>query len=171
MEQLPIQVTMEQRPEVPESLVPSAHDVHLLQPLYAGYDGETTAILQYIYQSYVTREQNETLGKILERIAISEMRHHEFLGRCIAMMGGKPEYGANHVCWTGAAVDYQTDPAVFLKQNIRAETYAIQAYEYALPRLENTELQEGIRIIIEEERLHILAFEWLLQNLNFLPSP
>ena len=64
-------------------------EARLILPNYAGRDSETTAILTYAYQSYMTAD----LKKILEEISIVEMTHHEMLGEAIVKLGGYPIIG------------------------------------------------------------------------------
>ena len=64
----------------------------LLQNLYASCASETGAVLQYIYQSYVTKPKEPSISKLLEHIAITEMQHHEQLADAIVKLGGVPYY-------------------------------------------------------------------------------
>lgn len=55
---------------------PNPAEAAVLQSDYAGKGSETTAIMTYIYQNYITRLYNEDVAEVLERIAITEMHHH-----------------------------------------------------------------------------------------------
>ena len=52
---------------------PNPAEAAVLQSDYAGKGSETTAIMTYIYQNYITRLYNEDVADVLERIAITEM--------------------------------------------------------------------------------------------------
>ena len=69
---------------------PNPAEAAVLQSDYAGKGSETTAIMTYIYQNYITRLYNEDVAEVLERIAITEMHHHDILGTTIARLGGNP---------------------------------------------------------------------------------
>ena len=66
---------------------PNPAEAAVLQSDYAGKGSETTAIMTYIYQNYITRLYNEDVAEVLERIAITEMHHHDILGTTIARSG------------------------------------------------------------------------------------
>ena len=87
-------------------------EARLILPNYAGRDSETTAILTYAYQSYMTAD----LKKILEEIAIVEMTHHEMLGEAIVKLGGYPIIGSG-CFWNGSFINYTSNPKVYLKNN------------------------------------------------------
>ena len=80
----------------------------LLMPVYSGSSGELTAVLTYCFQLYVTPKYPD-IQEALEGIAVTEMRHHELLGKTIYKLGGYPIMGAR-TYWNGSFVNYTLDP-------------------------------------------------------------
>ena len=99
---------------------PNPAEAAVLQSDYAGKGSETTAIMTYIYQNYITRLYNEDVAEVLERIAITEMHHHDILGTTIARLGGNPVIGADNCWWTGANVNYAVNLKEMLLDNIKS---------------------------------------------------
>ena len=84
----------------------SRRDVLALTDDYAGRESETTAIMQYAYQSYILKEKYPDLSYVLENIAKVEMLHHELLAEAIVASGGDPIIAGRHCFWSGSTVDY-----------------------------------------------------------------
>lgn len=145
---------------------PNANDVRLLLPLYAGKDSETTAILTYMYQTYVLPDTE--VSRALERIAIVEMHHQEKLGHTINALGGTPIIGGNYNYWQGGYVNYSKDVKRILDNNINDEKKAIAEYSRSA-RLASTpyvsQLLERIKI---DEEIHLAILQELrrLVDLN-----
>ena len=132
-------------------------EARLILPNYAGRDSETTAILTYVYQSYMTAD----LKKILEEISIVEMTHHEMLGEAIVKLGGYPIIGSG-CFWNGSFINYTSNPKVYLKNNIDGEKLAIKNYEKTILALNQRDLKLLLERIILDEEVHIKIFEELL---------
>lgn len=138
----------------------TASDARILAPLYAGRESETTAIMQYIYNSYV--EGDSQAGKTMHTIAVQEMHHHDLLGEAIVKCGGNPIIGDYLGWWSGRYVVYNRDLTKMINEAIRSEEYAIAAYYRACAKLDNESLKELIRAIIRDEEIHIV----MLNNLK-----
>ena len=100
--------------------------------------------MTYIYQNYITRLYNEDVADVLERIAITEMHHHDILGTTIARLGGNPVIGADNCWWTGANVNYAVNLKEMLLDNIKAEQAAIQNYRRTIAKLTNQSIIETV---------------------------
>ena len=61
---------------------PNVAESKLLMPVYSGSSGELTAVMTYCFQMYITPKYPD-IQEALEGIAITEMRHHELLGKAI----------------------------------------------------------------------------------------
>jgi len=146
---------------------PNPAEAAVLQSDYAGKGSETTAIMTYIYQNYITRLYNEDVADVLERIAITEMHHHDILGTTIARLGGNPVIGADNCWWTGANVNYAVNLKEMLLDNIKAEQAAIQNYRRTIAKLTNQSIIETVECIIADEEVHIATFAVLLKYLEF----
>lgn len=141
-------------------------DIALLHKAFSSCGSETTAILQYVFQSYVIKD--EDIAKIIENIAMTEMVHHDYLGKAIVKLGGTPYYT------NGFGGDYSTK-CVFegknivdmLNQNIKDEESGINYYENIKKQLSSNELVELIDRIILDEIVHVETFNKLLEYVSF----
>lgn len=152
----------------PELNVPckSRNDVIALTPDYAGRQSETTAVMQYSYQSYIVKDTYPEIAEILEQIAISEMLHHELLASAIVASGGDPIIAGLNCFWSGSSVNYSTDIQAVLNANIQAEKQAIANYKRTITKLENKSIINLIQRIILDEELHLATFEKLLEEVQ-----
>lgn len=144
-------------PEV-EIDCPSTKDVKCIMDLYAGVDSELTAVIQYMYQSYIIGDKNEELHSSLEHIAMAEMKHMELLGECIVALGCTPVTGGNRQFWNGSMVNYNKDIVSILDINIKAEEKAIAGYKLAARSVDNYSVKELLERIEMDEKIHLEAF-------------
>lgn len=130
-------------------------DARLLQDLFGGRASETTAIMQYCFQSYVLRSARPDLADLLIAIAKVEMHHHELLGEAIFGCGKPPLIASNCCFWSASAVDWSEDAVNVLERDIADETRAVQAYERAAKLVRSPSLSALLVRIAEDERLHV----------------
>lgn len=142
----------------------SRADVLALTDDYAGRESETTAIMQYAYQSYILKEKFPDLAKILEEIAVVEMSHHEMLAEAIVQSGGDPIIAGRHCFWSGSTVNYSGKVCEILKADLEGELGAIRNYKRTIAALENKSVIELIERIILDEELHVRIFEKLIEE-------
>lgn len=138
-------------------------EAKLLMPSYGGAAGELTAVLTYMFQSYISLK-DEKLRNTLEGIGITEMHHHELLGTTIFKLGGYPVMGARSY-WNGSYVNYTLDAKKFLQQNILAEENAILNYERTILSLRTESIKLLLERIILDEEVHIKIFKDLLKEM------
>lgn len=152
----------------PELVIPykNPNEAKKLMNDYGGRDSETTAIFQYIYQSYILKEIYPEISKILEEIAIAEMEHHEMLGTTIALLGGYPVIGGRNSFWNGSYVNYITDPIKLIEADIQIEEIAIQNYEKTILMIQNESIKQLLERIILDEEQHIKVFTAILNWLK-----
>lgn len=141
------------------------HDARLLQDLYGGRASETTAIIQYCFQSYVLRPTRPELADLLITIAKVEMRHHELLGQAIFGCGKPPLVASNCCFWSASAVDWSEDAVNILERDIADETRAAQAYERTAKLLHSPSLAALLVRVAEDERLHVALLTDALSRL------
>lgn len=143
---------------------PNVRDVRTLKKLAYGRDSELTAVLTYMFQNYVT--MNEDLKNALEQVAIIEMRHLALLSNAIVAFGGDPTLtdGMGNV-WTGRNVNYTTNPIKFLKNNISSEKEAVEVYMRAARETSNNSLSDLYKRIAEDEEIHSRVFQSYLDKL------
>ena len=143
---------------------PNVAESKLLMPVYSGSSGELTAVMTYCFQMYITPKYPD-IQEALEGIAITEMRHHELLGKAIYQRGGYPIMGAR-TYWNGSFANYTLDPRKYLRENILAEQNAIMNYERTILNLSTDSVKMLLERIILDEEVHISVFKQLLKD-NF----
>ena len=143
-----------------------ASDVRCIVDDYSGRNGEMTAVMQYLYQHYITADNNKRLSQAMKGIAVSEMRHHAMLGEAIAKMGGDPIIGGSTCFWSGANVNYVKNPIAFLQHDIMMEKQAIANHSRAAACVKNPTLSELMLRIVKDEELHVAIFKELLDELT-----
>lgn len=166
IEDLPYSVQI----EFPEVVVdqPNMYYAALLQNLYASCNSETSAILQYIYQSYLTAQKEPQISKLLEHIAITEMHHHEKLADAIVKLGGVPYYNNSQgVNFNVRCVYDSTNLKQMLLRDIEDEEKAILEYNYAKSKIDNQSIQSLIERIVLDEQLHKKALETVMEYISF----
>lgn len=128
------------------------YDARILQGLYAGRESETTAIMQYCFQSYVLGDTE--LSRLLSDIARTEMLHHRLLGRAIAALGKPPMIASETCFWSGSAVDHSESAVNILERDIEDEKRACAAYMRAAKLVHSPSLAALLTRIADDERLH-----------------
>lgn len=148
----------------PEPVIPYSNPVEAKKLMndYGGRDSETTAVLQYAYQSYVLKRDFPDYSKKLEEIAVCEMRHHEILGSAIAAYGSFPVVGGRAAFWNGSYVNYATDLVKLLESDVQGELCAIENYKKTILSIQNDTLKSTICRIIEDEELHVAVLRAML---------
>ncbi len=130
-------------------------EINLLMPVYGGRDSETTACLNYVYYSYVTKEKHPDLSECMEGIGIVEMKHHELLGVAIVKMGGTPYVGGRYNYWQGNYVNYAKDPALIIRNAIYGEKQAISDYRSVASKTGSPSIKNLVDRIIADEEIHL----------------
>ncbi|MDE5990365.1 MAG: manganese catalase family protein [Clostridia bacterium] len=153
-------------PELEEPFYPG--DVKCIVDDYCGRTGEMTAVMQYLYQHYITANNNKRLSQALKGLALTEMRHHALLGEAIAKMGGDPIIGGSTCFWSGANVNYVKNPVAFLQHDIMTEKQAIANHSRAAACVKNPTLSELMLRIVKDEELHVTILRELLDELTAL---
>lgn len=143
--------------------------VNILRNLAQSRTSELTAVLQYIYQSVVADKSADEIGAIFEEIGIVEMTHLDLLMHAITEFGGLPKYedGRGNQFNTNY-INYSVKLNEMLNNNILSEKRAIDEYNEAIKCVKNESLKDLFRRIIEDEQLHIKAFKYLLDSVEFL---
>lgn len=145
--------------------------LRVLSPAYAGGRGELTAVLQYVYQSILLgRIGKKEMSKTVLGIAINEMHHLELLGTAITMLGAPPAFTA---ClpypigyYSASNVNYAKSPCEMIEADIAAESNAIADYRKILACISCEPLTRLIERIIEDEEMHLVAFESMKKELS-----
>lgn len=144
----------------------------LLSEDYAGRTSETTATLLYSYQHFNTFDSNEEFSKIIEEIAIVEMKHLEMLGKTIKLLGKEPIYKTceasrgDCVMWSASNIDYSTRLKEMLEVDIREESKAIKIYESHKRLIKDKYIKNMLDRIILDEKRHLEIFKSLYEGLK-----
>lgn len=154
-----------------EDIGPDAYSLHVISPAYASSVGELNAILQYTYHAlcFKAKGYKEYAG-IIEDISVAEMLHLELLGSTITALGAAPVFTANppgmYNFYSAKYVTYSRTLVCMVEDDIRAEKQAIRGYERMLCLLRNDKIKAIISRILEDEQLHLAAFEKILCGLK-----
>jgi bacterioferritin len=153
-----------------EGIVRDICNLKIISPAYATSTGELNAIMQYIYHSLIfSAHDRGDDADTIKSIAIAEMLHLDLLGDTIIALGAQPIYSANPPSafnfYSTKFVSYGCSLTQMIEDDIMAEKHAISSYQKMLPRLNSQKVRAIISRIIEDEKLHLTAFEQILNNL------
>jgi len=127
-----------------------------------GIEHEYTVVLQYLFHSYMTG--NEEAKKQLEDQAINEMQHLGWLAEEMVDGGGSPRI--EHT-----SPDQSTRTADMLKADIKIEKEVAEAYDKAAGEVDDAGLKELLIRIRDNERYHTDVFNDLLEEEEDKKSP
>jgi len=127
----------------------------VIQTLNWGIEHEYTVILQYIFQSYMTT--NEEAKEELQDQAINEMQHLGWLAEKIVDISGNPRIEHTEV-------DQSTKTADMLRADIKIEQEVAAAYDRAAKEVEDPDLKKLLMRIRDHEIYHTEVFSDLLKE-------
>ena len=132
----------------------------LLEPLYAGRNGEMTSVAQYCYQYLITFETYPELAEMLEAIAVCDMRHMEMLGEIIASLGGDPllraaDHRMRFLWWSGDMVRQTKDIKRFLTEDREEKKGAVAEINRRLRAIGDEYIRSVLSRIILDEEHHV----------------
>jgi len=127
----------------------------LTQTLNWGIEHEYTVILQYLFQSYVT--PNEEAKKQLEDQAINEMQHLGWLAEKIVDISGNPKIEHTEV-------DQSPRTADMLRADINIEKKVAAEYDRAAKEIDDPKLKKLLLRIRDHELYHVNVFNDLLKK-------
>jgi bacterioferritin len=127
----------------------------VIRTLNWGVEHEYTVILQYMFQSYMTT--NEEAKKELEDQAINEMQHLGWLAEKIVDISGKPEIEHTEV-------DQSAETAHMLRADIDIEKKVAAEYDRAAKETEDPKLKELLLRLRDHELYHADVFGDLLKE-------
>jgi len=140
----------------------------LLTSDFAGTISEMSAVSMYTYQQIIS--STPKISDTLSCISKVEMHHMEILGELISILGGNPriavQSGSNCIFWSAQYISYETNPKIFLKENISAEMATIANYKTRISQITDPYIQDILARIIMDEEYHIELFRALLDELT-----
>lgn len=120
-----------------------------------GIEHEYTVILQYLFHSYMSK--NDEAKKQLEDQAINEMQHLGWLAEELVDGGGNPKIEHTEP-------DQSTKTADMLHADIKIEKEVAEAYDRAAKKAEDSGLKQLLLRIRDNEIYHIDVFSDLLKK-------
>ncbi|MFC1939623.1 ferritin-like domain-containing protein [Chloroflexota bacterium] len=120
-----------------------------------GIEHEYTVILQYLFQSYMTT--NEEAKEELQDQAINEMQHLGWLAEKIVDIGSSPNIEHTEV-------DQSTRTADMLKVDIQIEKEVAAEYERAAKEFKDPDLKKLLTRLRDHEIYHAEVFSDLLKE-------
>ena len=120
-----------------------------------GIEHEYTVILQYMYQSYLTK--NEEAKKQFEDHAINEMQHLGWLAEKLVGMKGNPRIEHTEV-------KLSPDTADMLKDDIEIEQQVADKYDRSARKTDDTQLKELFLRMRDHEIYHSELFDDILKE-------
>jgi bacterioferritin len=120
-----------------------------------GIGHEYTVVLQYLFHSYMTKNQ-EAKNQLADQ-AINEMQHLGWLSEEMVSGGGNPKI--EHT-----APDQSTKTTDMLKADIKIEKEVAAAYDKASKEVDDAGLKELLIRIRDNEKYHIDVFNDLLKE-------
>ncbi|MGB3905155.1 MAG: ferritin-like domain-containing protein [Anaerolineae bacterium] len=136
---------------------PGGKPPELSDMLNWGIRHEYTVILQYLYHSFLTPE--EEVSEQLEDQAINEMQHLGWLAEELTDTGGVP-----NIEETG--IDRSTDTADMLRADIEVERMVTKEYTRQIEQVDDPELKRLIARIRDNEIYHDEVFTDLLDEVS-----
>ncbi|MFC1932763.1 ferritin-like domain-containing protein [Chloroflexota bacterium] len=127
----------------------------VVETLNWGIEHEYTVILQYLFQSYMTT--NEEAKEELQDQAINEMQHLGWLAEKIVDISGNPRIEHTEV-------DRSTRTADMLQADIKIEQEVAAAYDRAAGETEDSDLKKLLLRIRDHEIYHTEVFSDLLED-------
>ncbi len=120
-----------------------------------GIEHEYTVVLQYMLQSYLTK--NAEAKKELEDQAINEMQHLGWLAEKMVSRKGTPRIEHTEV-------DQSTRTADMLRVNIKIEREVADAYARAAKEIEDPDIKQLLVRLRNHELYHVDVFRDLLKE-------
>ena len=140
----------------------------LLTSDFAGTTSEMSAFSEYTYQQIISSKPK--VSNILHGISKIELYHMQTLGELIILLGGNPrlavQSGCNCIFWNAQNISYESNPKIFLKDNISAEKATIANYRTRINQINDINVKRILERIILDEEHHVKLFSILLKELD-----
>ena len=139
----------------------------ILQNLFAGSEGEVIIFLQLQYHANILKPFNDKISKLLNEIALTDLKHQQLLSHAIQMTYGNPIYATSQGKWIGGRqIDYIKDTKQIIHANIEAKEKSIIDYKLAISKIENTQIKLLLNAILIDEENHRLILKKLAKSLE-----
>lgn len=146
-------------------ITPNKYYANLLKECYAGTNGETNCILQFLYFSYILSSFENEFNSVLYEIAQDEIDHHSMLGECIVKLGGDPNYcSPKGLVFNGKNIEEVKGIKQILSLSIELKEKTIINYKVILTKVMEKEIRNILEIIISDEQKHKEILEKMLKK-------
>ena len=103
--------------------------VKLLKSLINSKNGELSFYGTLFYQSLLTGNKNPNIFNGLKKIIQNQAEILRHLNNAIILFGGNPKFvNSQGNFWSTRYINYQTNPSIFLQNNISSEKNLLQKY-------------------------------------------
>jgi len=139
---------------------PNKYYAKIIMDDYAGRISEFSAISQYLYHKFSMSSQYSELAEIIGNISIVEMHHMEMLAEMIQLLGYEPLFqNSANIPWNAKYVYYGKDVCDQLRGDLKSEVEAIHIYEQNIKVIKDPYIQDVLKRIILDEKVHVKIFE------------
>lgn len=142
----------------------------MLMDNFAGSVSEMSAIGRYMYQHFLSDDQDEELAEIFKGVAVIEMLHVETLADIIVKLGGNPIFrGSESTCfnfWSAGYVDYGSSLYERVLSNIQIEQAVIANYHHKSMLIDDPYVKTILERIALDEEVHVKIFTDILQKIR-----
>lgn len=151
---------------------PNPQFAERLSSTFGGPSGELSAISGYIYQSLVFRKNFPEYARVIDKIALVEMKHLDMIGELILKLEGKPIYAEYSdgipVYWSGESITYADDLATALVGDLRGEQKAYSAYITLARQSGDKHVFSILTRIALDEMIHAGVIKNMINELRFI---
>lgn len=136
-------------------IVPNNYYATLLQDIYAGTNGKTKSILQFMYFSYILSSFENEFSSEFESIVQDDFIHHKILGKLIVQLGGNPTYiSSKGVYFSGNCIESIKGIRQILEMSIEIKKKSIINCKILLAKIAEKDIKNILEIIISDEQKH-----------------
>ncbi len=128
-----------------------------------GGNSEMSSVSLYMYNSLAAEEP--AVAAVFREIQAVEQRHLEIFTQFAMQLGENPrlwtQRGRRKVYWTPGYNVYSRNLPVILSDAVESEQAAIRKYEYQCGMIQDRNIAENLRRIIQDEKRHAEIFKEL----------
>lgn len=132
-----------------------------------GLNSEMTAVSLYIY-NHLILENYKDAAEAFMKISIVEMHHLDIFGRLSMELGEEPRLWTQCGCrkryWSPSYNNYPSCICPLLKNALDGELAAIRKYEAQCSCIEDKNITDCLKRIIEDEKIHVEIFRELCEK-------
>ena len=132
-------------------------------------NSEMSAISMYVYDSIISKTNNNDLSECFHKIAIVEMHHLDIFGQLAMLLGADPRLWnytkRGPVYWSPGCLSYSRELREVLEIAIKGEQEAISTYREQCSWIKDCKVVANIERILLDEEIHLNILERLYSEL------